>query len=502
MAENQVAKPIRAPGSSVHILPTPTAIDCFLGIIERYYIARSHLGYYNNVCVTATYSIPPALLSSTLLAADCSTAAANLTYQILAQLNSQHPSLGISVLGAGTQTPSWNRLESIDLPSLVTFAEPDVSAEYLLKLFNTPILGDDGTAPLWRVLVIPSPPDVTSGTPEAPAPFHLTIGFFYHHAIGDGLSGAAVQIGIHRAIIAALREPSSNPPTTVQPSSADLPPSFETAVPLSITAGGFMRALYETVFPNRDVWSGALITHSKPVVTKMRQFTLSAAQAAALAARCRRHETSVTALLMVVIAEVVAGKTKGAKGIDGNAAISLRKFADGVGAEDMGTYISAMSCLFFRSSAKGKGRLGGGVEWEEAKRVKGLLAKRAGGTKNQFTAFLKLIPNVVKFLEGRPGQSRGKSFEISNLGVVDFGREEVEGGEESVGCERVVFGQSANVMGAAYSFSVATVKGGELNVLLSWQKGVVEERIANAVMVELERWLTTEASKHGATNGV
>ncbi|KFZ17507.1 hypothetical protein V502_04550 [Pseudogymnoascus sp. VKM F-4520 (FW-2644)] len=486
MAENQVAKPIRAPG-----------------IIERYYIARSHLGYYNNVCVTATYSIPPALLSSTLLAADCSTAAANLTYQILAQLISQHPSLGISVLGAGTQTPSWNRLESIDLPSLVTFAEPDVSVEeYLIKLFNTPILGDDGTAPLWRVLVIPSPPDAANGTPEGPAPFRLTIGFFYHHAIGDGLSGAAVQIGIQRALIAALREPSSTPPTTVQPSSADLPPSFETAVPLSITAGGFMRALYETVFPNRDVWSGALITHSKPVVTKMRQFSLSAAQAAALAARCKRHETSVTALLMVVIAEVVAGKTKGAKGIDGNAAISLRKFADGVGPEDMGTYISAMSCLFFRSSAKGKGKLGGGVEWEEAKRVKGLLAKGAGGTKNQFSAFLKLIPNVVKFLEGKPGQSRGKSFEVSNLGVVDFGRGEVEGAEESVGCERVVFGQSANVMGAAYSFSVATVKGGELNVLLSWQKGVVEERIANAVMVELERWLTTEASKHGATNGV
>ncbi|KAL5346158.1 hypothetical protein ACLOAV_009191 [Pseudogymnoascus australis] len=486
MAENQVAKPIRAPG-----------------IIERYYIARSYLGYYNNVGVIATYTIPAVLLSSALVAAGCSAAVANLTYQVLAQLISQHPSLGISVLGAGTQTPSWNRLESIDLPSLVTFAEDGASVEeYLIKLFNTPILGDDGTAPLWRVLVIPSPPDASHSTPEAPAPFHLTIGFFYHHAIGDGLSGAVVQTCIQRALLAALREPSSSPPTTVQPSRADLPPSFETAVPLSITAGGFMRALYETVFPARDVWSGALITHSQPVVTKLRQFSLSAAQATALAARCRRHETTVTALLMVVIAEVVAGKTKGSKGIDGNAAISLRKFADGVGPEDMGTYISAISCLFFRSSPKGKGRLGGGVEWEEAKRVKALLAKGAAGTKNQFSAFLKLVPNVVKFLEGKPGQSRGKSFEISNLGVVDFGGEELKGGKESVGCESVVFGQSANVMGAAYSFSVATVKGGELNVLLSWQKGVVEERIANAVMVELERWLTAEASKHGATNGV
>jgi hypothetical protein len=374
--------------------------------------------------------------------------------------------------------------------------------EGLIKLFNTPILGDDGTSPLWRALVIPSPPDAANSTPEAPTPFRLTIGFFYHHAIGDGLSGAAVQTCIQRALLAALREPSSNPPTTVQPSSADLPPAFEAAVPLSITAGGFLRALYETVFPNRDVWSGALITNSQPVVTKLRQFNLSAAQAAALAARCRRHETTVTALLMVVIAEVVAGKTKGAKGIDGSAAISLRKFADGVGAEDMGTYISAMSCLFFRSNAKGKGKLGDGVEWEEAKRVKGLLAKGAGGTKNQFSAFLKVIPNMMKFLEGKAGQSREKSFEISNLGVVDFGSEKVDGGEESVRCESVVFGQSANVIGAAYSFSVATVKGGELNVLLSWQKGVVEERIANAVMVELERWLTAEASKHGATNGV
>lgn len=202
---------------------------------------------------------------------------------------------------------------------------------------------------------------------------------------------------------------------------------------------------------------------------------------------------------MVVIAEVVAGKTKGAKGIDGNAAISLRKFANGVGAEDMGTYISAMSCLFFRSNPKGKGRLGGGVEWEEAKRVKGLLAKAAGGTKNQFSAFLKVIPNIAKFLESKPGQSREKSFEISNLGVVDFGKG-MEGSEEGVRCERVVFGQSANVIGAAYSFSVATAKEGELSVLLSWQKGVVEERIASAVMEELERWLTAEASKHGATD--
>ncbi|KFY33220.1 hypothetical protein V494_07830 [Pseudogymnoascus sp. VKM F-4513 (FW-928)] len=485
MAENQVEKPIRAPG-----------------IIERYYIARSHLGYYNNVGVTATYTIPPPLLSSTLLAADCSAATANLTYQILAQLIAQQPSLGISVLGAGTQTPSWNRLGSIDLPGLVTFADPNVSVEeHLLKLFNTPILGDDGTTPLWRVLVIPSPPDSASVTPGAPAPFRLTIGFFYHHAIGDGLSGAAVQICIQRALLAALREPLSNAPTTVQPSSADLPPAFETAVPLSISTGGFLRALYGTVFPNRDIWSGAPITYSEPVVTKMRQFSLSAAQASALAARCRRHETTVTALLMVVIAEVVAGKTKGAKGIDGNTPISLRKFADGVGAEDMGTYISAMSCLFFRSSAKGKGRLGDGVEWEEAKRVKGLLEKGAGSTKNQFSAFLKLIPNVVKFLEGKAGQSRGKSFEISNLGVVTFGKEELEEGE-TVGCESVSFGQSANVIGAAYSFSVATVKGGELNMLLTWQKGVVEERIANAVMVELERWLTAEASKDVATNGV
>ncbi|KFY73692.1 hypothetical protein V499_06220 [Pseudogymnoascus sp. VKM F-103] len=485
MAENQVEKPIRAPG-----------------IIERYYIARSHLGYYNNVGVTSTYTIPPALLSSAFLAADCSAAVANLTYQVLAQLIAQHPSLGISVLGASTLTPSWNRLESIDLPSLVTFTEPNASVEeYLIKLFNTPILGDDGTSPLWRALVIPSPPVAADATLKSPAPFRLTIGFFYHHAIGDGLSGAAVQTCIQRTLLAALREPSSSPPTTVQPSSADLPPAFETAVPLTITTGGFLRALYQTVFPNRDVWSGALITKSQPVVTKLRQFSLSAAQAAALAARCKRHETSVTALLMVVAAEVVAGKTKGAKGIDASVAISLRKFADGVGAEDMGTYISAMSCLFFRSNAKGKGRLGDGVEWEEAKRVKGLLAKGAGGTKNQFSAFLKVIPNMMKFLEGKPGQSREKSFEISNLGVVDFGSEKVDGGEESVRCESVVFGQSANVIGAAYSFSVATVKGGELNVLLSWQKGVVEERIANAVMVELERWLTAEASKHGATNG-
>ena len=41
------------------------------------------------------------------------------------------------------------------------------------------------------------------------------------------------------------------------------------------------------------------------------------------------------------------------------------------------------------------------------------------------------------------------------------------------------------------------MKDGELNVLLSWQEGVLDEEVVDKVMAELERWLTVEVAKQG-----
>jgi hypothetical protein len=65
----------------------------------------------------------------------------------------------------------------------------------------------------------------------------------------------------------------------------------------------------------------------------------------------------------------------------------------------------------------------------------------------------------------------------------------VDGGLSGDGAakfRRLVFSQSANVAEAPYVFSMASVKGGDIAIALTWQEGVLEEDKAKQVMEALE----------------
>ena len=78
------------------------------------------------------------------------------------------------------------------------------------------------------------------------------------------------------------------------------------------------------------------------------------------------------------------------------------------------------------------------------------------------------------------------SFEVSNIGVVDGGFDD----ERKVArVKRVLFSQSSNVMAPAYVFSVATAKGGELGIALTWQQGILDVESVDRVLVALSEEL-------------
>lgn len=234
-----------------------------------------------------------------------------------------------------------------------------------------------------------------------------------------------------------------------------------------------------------------------------------------LVALCRRQKTSITALLIVVLAGLLAEKLgeegEEVNGLVATVAVTMRRFAQGVTKRDMVAYTSGMNYTFLRSNAAGRGRLGNGtkngkndggvVDWDEVRRLKGELDQTAGSTKNQYAALLKLIPDMPGFLKGKVGKPREGSFEVSNLGVVDFGEEvigkEAENGENGenggkVKCERVIFGQAANVTGTPWVFSVATAKGGDMSIVLSWQEGVLKDAVVKSVVGQLDELLAIE----------
>jgi hypothetical protein len=133
--------------------------------------------------------------------------------------------------------------------------------------------------------------------------------------------------------------------------------------------------------------------------------------------------------------------------------------------------------------------------WEDARKVKATIQKEIDNQgKDSVVGLLKYAGDLHKFARQKIGKPRDESFELSNIGT--FGRDQQEDGEESswtVG--RVVFSQSADVVGAALEVSLVTGNDGSLNVGCSWLDGIVERPMMEQVMGTFERTVAEVISR-------
>jgi Alcohol acetyltransferase len=151
-------------------------------------MAQHNLNLYRSVAVSCYYSTPNTIALKPVIFAALSTVIA------------QHPILSAIPMDEDTNSPYFAHLPEIDLEKTVIFSirdefdskKRDQKLDALLEsMHNTSFKGNYGKQPFWHVAIIRGP--------ASSKEFIAT--FVYHHAIGDGVSGAI----FHRSFLAALQ---------------------------------------------------------------------------------------------------------------------------------------------------------------------------------------------------------------------------------------------------------------------------------------------------------
>jgi hypothetical protein len=440
-----------------------------LGAYERYNVARNYVRFYNNVGMTATYEFPASRFRTASLK-DCIFAA-------LHKVIARHPVLSLSIADEASTTPSFIRLAKFDLEEIVSFDKVKRASvnEYVERAHRQPF-EDLERLPLWRLIVIERERESTETA-------LVDVGFFWHHVIGDGESGVTFHMDLLKALESTPIGDSS--PIVVTRHQELLPP-IEYAIPLPLSFWYKLKILFRMLFPSNPdstLWTGPPIC-AENNTTHLRTLFLSQPQVDALRLKCRKHNVTITALLLVLIAKVLGEMYPDNPHFTSKTAISLRRFAKVEG--EMVGYVTSLRHYF--SSKREKGQIYcGDVTWEAIREAREDILTATKSSKNQSLGLLKYLKDPIGWFRKQPGSKRPDSFEISNLGVV---------GEEAgeIRMKRMIFSQSSNVIGPAYVFSVVTLKNGEMSIGLTWQEDIVTTASAEKLLENLKRELENISS--------
>jgi hypothetical protein len=115
------------------------------------------------------------------------------------------------------------------------------------------------------------------------------------------------------------------------------------------------------------------------------------------------------------------------------------------------------------------------IDWNTVRSCKAVIDDATKSPKNQITSMLRFASDYAAFLKSK---EREVSFEVSNVGLVDGKMN----GPGIAKFRSLLFSQSANVTEAPCSFSIASVKGGNMAISLTWQEGIVQEDKGKDIM--------------------
>src|SRR5579862_1078402 len=185
----------------------------------------------------------------------------------------------------------------------------------------------------------------------------------------------------------------------------------------------------------------------------------------------------MTALIIVLVANVLAEVYPEYSHFASGSAMSFRRFT-GTPKTAIVNYVSSFSNRF--SSSRESGYLDcSAFSWDAVRACHGEIKAATATAKDQKVAMLKFANDYPSYFRKQIGKKREFSFEVSNVGLYDC--------ENSIApIKRITFSQSSNVIGPPYVFSIATVKGGDMALALTWQEGIVEPETAEKVLLKLK----------------
>jgi hypothetical protein len=145
----------------------------------------------------------------------------------------------------------------------------------------------------------------------------------------------------------------------------------------------------------------------------------------------------------------------------------------------MVNYVSSFGHHF--SSAGESGYIPcGEFSWDAVRKCNAEIKGATSSPKNHRVGLLRFVSKYDGYFLKQVGHQREYSFQISNLGVVDVPHD----GATSI--DQIIFTQSSSVTGSALAYSIASVKGGDVIIATTWQKGVVEYELEERVRGTLE----------------
>lgn len=443
-----------------------------IGFYERFRVSLHDLGYHNNVSIIARYSNSTKILDSW----------PQSIFRGFSCAIQKHPELSTIVARDEDGTPYFQRLSTVDLKQLVTFKnlkdiegeEVDTKLIALSTSENNRGFENTSTTPSWRAIALRESSD------------SFRIAFMWHHVIGDGRSGLAV----HRSLLEAFQlfeddiDCKSNRPTTtsldfthVPSSTKPLFTSMEHMLPNSFTPAA--------TSPLQGLkWAGKFYNDRSPILTELGHIRVSANSVQRIIAQCRRHGTTMTALLQAIVAKTLLDRVPYDR-IRTAVAVSLRRFFDptfGIDDSVMGLWISTYTTEFHQTEFRYQNaadELDGlwRVSQQNTAQINGVIANSG---KDVEIMSLMGVNDYSAAVKSRVGQPRDNSFGLTNLGV--FGAVSTGRNTGGVILDDMFFSQSCHANGAAFQICIVTVQGGDMNIVFNWQEGVVSQEEIGGVM--------------------
>jgi hypothetical protein len=455
--------------------------------MERFNILRNHVKFYNNVGVTAAYSVPRPLLQNFGNAG-----IEGLVYAAMKETLNHQPILGVTIKDEGSKEPKWVRLETIDLREVVKVvnADPKTSFDKWVQDCHRVPFSRLEELPVWRTVVAFQDSALIGNGSHV----SFGVGFFAHHAIGDGLSCGAFHLTFVDALNILISHP-TNPLSNlgemavISVPKLPLVPCLEMKATLSVSMLFFITQVFKAYVYNpvdRINWSGPLINAAtpRPPISQTRSFSLPPSAVGKLVAKCREQKTTITALVAILVARKLAIMYPNYKRFTGLVPFSLRKFT-GHSARDMGCFVSNVEPYFSSEAKPPRGYISCALSsdekvssredeelWDGARACKKFIDEKTSTTHNQNVNLLKFVSDYPKYFLGLLGSKRAHAFEVTNIGIVDGG----SGKDEGKACfDRVMFSTGHCTFGSPYCVYLATAKNGFMTVALSWEVGVVGE---------------------------
>ncbi|KAI5925358.1 hypothetical protein F4810DRAFT_708744 [Camillea tinctor] len=485
--------------------PNPKPISNIIrpvGSAAQFNTSRHNLGLCRSVINTCYYTVSTSCLEQHALE--------SVIENALARVMIQHGILCVGIAGEDTNAPAFVHLKTIDLRRMIEWKEMLVSIPNVendtgspssqwdglllrsLEKCHEPLWEDLDQKPGWKIIIHHDPrqlaPDGSQSTVIA-----LDISFAFHHAYADGKSAYI----FHESLLRALNDPpSTTPPPSLQAHTLHLarppviPPPLENLIPFTLSWPYLLRTLFQALIWDPLIpswlkpaphlpWTGSLIDPSQPRC-HLRLLSLPPRRLAALLARCRAHDATLTGLLHALLLASLSARVPAPR-FAGTTPVSLAPYA---------APFEGMHCLFTgHDTAFDAASPSSALVWTQAARVTAQLRARAAALpRDDVMALMGYVSDWGKFHTDRFGGPRAHTWEVSNVGSARFGRE----GGWRIG--RAVFTQGANPLGAALKVNVAGVVGeaGGVWITVGWQEGAVPAEVAEGVVEDLGKWIDVE----------